>query len=412
MDKIGCGLKLILIWVLTLMFAILAAGSAYGVGDYGNYFNTTIEIENAEGDIPHIIAGEIADLNITIKNIGDTDIEDMDVILLPTLTVITPLTSIRTLSELDEGESANLTFKICANDLEGTGAYPVSFSISYEDEFGRKEEKTLSVGVFIEKPESQGPPELRVTNVTLNPDILEPGEDLKLNISIKNVGDSEASNISVFLDTSSVPFAKIGYTRIYLEKLGVEEEKDIGFILASDKNALPSTYSIPLTITYYDYNEESPQQEQVFNELIGVETKGKAKLNIYNITTFPLEVKESEDFDLTFYIENIGSGSAQYCHVIVDFMGGEVIKDKEIGQIRPNEYKSVGFYFLNFNKTGTLPYKIMVSYEDDRGEHGFSKNMTLTVQEKEIENIPILVAIGVVLVVFIIIMLSKTKKGK
>lgn len=390
------------------MFSILAIGSVRG--DYGGYSNTTIEIENAEGDITYVTAGEITDLNITIKNIGDTDIEGIDVILLPTLKVVTPLTSIRTMSELDEGESKNLTFKICANDLEGIGAYPVSFRISYEDELERKEEKTLSIGVFIERPESPCPPELRVTNVTLNPGILEPGEDLKLNISIKNVGDSEASNISVFLDTSKVPFAEIGYTKIYIEKLGVEEEKDMGFILASDKNVLSSTYNIPLIITYYDYNEISPQQEQVFNELIGVETKSKARLNIYSITTFPLEIKENEDFDLTFYIENIGSGSAQYCHVIVDFMDGEVIKDKEIGQIRSNEYKSVGFYMLNFNETGTLPYKIMISYEDDRGEHCFSKNMTLTVQEKELENIPILVAIGVVLVVFVIIMLSKIKK--
>ena len=408
MDRLGCGLKLIFICFLILMFSILAIGSVRG--DYGGYSNTTIEIENAEGDITYVTAGEITDLNITIKNIGDTDIEGIDVILLPTLKVVTPLTSIRTMSELDEGESKNLTFKICANDLEGIGAYPVSFRISYEDELERKEEKTLSIGVFIERPESPCPPELRVTNVTLNPGILEPGEDLKLNISIKNVGDSEASNISVFLDTSKVPFAEIGYTKIYIEKLGVEEEKDMGFILASDKNVLSSTYNIPLIITYYDYNEISPQQEQVFNELIGVETKSKARLNIYSITTFPLEIKENEDFDLTFYIENIGSGSAQYCHVIVDFMDGEVIKDKEIGQIRSNEYKSVGFYMLNFNETGTLPYKIMISYEDDRGEHCFSKNMTLTVQEKELENIPILVAIGVVLVVFVIIMLSKIKK--
>ena len=398
---------IIKILVISLMLSILV-GSAHG--DYGDYLNTTIEIENAEGSITYVTAGEIIDLNITIKNIGDTDIESIDVTLLPTR-VIAPLTSIRTLSKLDEGESENLTFKICANDLEGTGAFPVSFRISYEDELERKEEKTLSVGIFIEKTESPGPPELRVTNVTLNPGILEPGEDLKLNISIKNVGDSEASNISVFLDTLRTPFAKIGYTRIYLERLSTGEEKNIEFTLASDRNALPKPYSIPLTI---QYNKNGIQQE--FEELIGIETKGKAKLSMFNITTYPANVKEDEDFDLMFDIENIGTGSARYCHVIVDFMNGGIIEDKYIGHIRSYAVKSVRFT-LNVEKYGTLPYEVMIGYEDDRGECGISKNLTLAVEEnpsfmEREENIIIFAAIIVVLVVFILIMLSKMKKQK
>jgi hypothetical protein len=124
-----------------------------------------------------------------------------------------------------------------------TGACVSSLYLSYTDESGGKASDNVSVGLNI----NDAGVDFKVTNVSYDP--TGPGEDTNLRIRFKNVGSSEADDVTIYLNITA-PFAPIGSSEIYIPSVGAGAEAEADFNLAVGWTADTTSYAIPVTMTY------------------------------------------------------------------------------------------------------------------------------------------------------------------
>lgn len=114
--------------------------------------------------------------------------------------------------------------------------------------------------------------QVAVSSFTLQPQTVVPGEETNIGITLENVGTVDVENVIVTLDLSNVPFVPVDSSNEkIIDKIDDGREERVTFRVKTLSTAEPSTYKVPVVVSYAGASKTS---------LISIEVTAKAHLDL------------------------------------------------------------------------------------------------------------------------------------
>jgi hypothetical protein len=256
--------------------------------------------------------------------------------------------------------------------LARSGEYELTFKIASMQ--GRTVGSITNIRIYIE-----GDPDLVLKNSSISPQVITPGDEFIFNTDLTSVGTGNSKNIRVSLELDQLPqIIPLDDSSRFIRELDAQESETVSFRLKVASDSEPTSYNIPVIITGTD---ETQNYSVTSTEVIGLDVQGKAKLTIANIKTDPLLGSVNEEMTLTIRIENAGEGDAKSVKVAIADLPFPGIKEAFLGKVEADD-DSPAVFTLIPDKGGEFTYSLVITYEDDFGEHTSSEELNLMVNSK------------------------------
>ena len=220
----------------------------YGTGDVQRTAYYEVEVivtgEHAEPrissvstDPKYIYAGDTVDLDLVIRNYGDSIAKSVEVYLEHDFKGITG----STVGALAANDTQIASFKFKANN---SGTFKIPVIIEYEDDYGvQKDEYGIQITVLDKKGS------LNLASVKVDPVLPYTDDTVELTMRIENSGDRTINSIRVYADH---PFQ--GLKESFIGTLDPDEDGPAVITFVADQSG---EFEIPVTITYIDdFGEE------------------------------------------------------------------------------------------------------------------------------------------------------------
>jgi hypothetical protein len=286
--------------------------------------------------------------------------------------------------ELGPGQTVNLTFLIEAPKMDGI-YFPV-----LRVRVRNAESLIYPIPVNVNVPLAR----LRTPVLTVvQPPIasIRPGEPHDLLLTLANVGEGAAEDISIRISEQDPAIAPGSTGSFHIPVLDVGESTGVSVSLFTDKEAPEGIHELPLAIEYSLVDGSRAHQ----SESIGVNIRGQSALVIRSVDTDPVRVSEGDQFDLIVRLENTGTGEAQAIRATID-LPLQGTREAYIGTIQEgNDAPAV--FILTANRSGEFTYPFRVSYQDDWGTRTEEHTLQLVVLPSD--RLTVLVAVVIVLAV-------------
>ncbi|MFA5173841.1 MAG: CARDB domain-containing protein [Candidatus Pacearchaeota archaeon] len=270
---------------------------------------------------------------------------------------------------------------------------------------------------------------LTISDVTINPDEIEPGKTSKISLTLENEGDNDLTDVSVnlILDSTqlgtqtgitqfSLPFAPVSSSEYGIDEIKEGDDETAKFEISALSNAASGTYKIPVVISY---REEDVVKTK--SSLISLSINSKPILGISSDTGLllkgqenPINIKVTNkgladvkfleiDLGTSTYYSIIGSGSSY------------------IGDVDSDDFDSAEFSIL-FKETAPslISMPVTIKYRDAlNNQYTENTNLQLRVYTNEeaiqaglIKKSNTFLYIGVVLVLIVIYLIYRRIKKR
>jgi hypothetical protein len=187
------------------------------------------------------------------------------------------------------------------------------------------------------------------------------GSSSNISFTIKNLSGRDARDIFITLSDSENEDIKILNVKTkYLESLKANELTNVEFSIIVDKYATNKTYTLPINISYKDYEGEYAIQRHVGFEVID---NPELLLTIQRLgTNFTLNSKTKESIDLEIY--NVGNVDAEavYVEITSDAIEREV--RYFLGTIEKDNYDNIELRFDTKDVYGKHTFNIKIIYKN------------------------------------------------
>ncbi len=270
------------------------------------------------------------------------------------------------LGDIPRGGSFTFELPLATSSGTPVGLYSVPVTLTYNDELGAEQNATLSITpVYVASSE----PKLVVSVDTGR---VEPGEKFDVKITLRNVGTSDANRITLAL-AISLPFIPIESGNLYIEKLGVGEEKTLSVKMTSDSSTESKTYLIPLSASYSD----DSNTHYNISDYVGIDLKGRAKLSISRVKTSPEDLVQGARASLEIRIENYGNGEAKNVRAVLTIDGDSY--ETIVGKIAAGDRANANFPLERVPSEGKVNVSMRTVFEDSEGWKETTENFQLVV---------------------------------
>lgn len=193
------------------------------------------------------------------------------------------------------------------------------------------------------------------------PDSVTPGDTFNATVTLENTGQLAASNLIISINSSTPSITPKTPSTYHIERLGQGERQTIAMDFSTDKNAPLGLRPVNLAIEYQE-PDGSPRRQI---ETLGVNIRGKAQVDISQITTDPARIQKGDQFTLIIRIENTGTDDARSVNAKIEIpLPGT--KEAFVGKIEPGNDAPAPFN-LQADRSGEIPYTLTIQYEDDYG---------------------------------------------
>jgi hypothetical protein len=266
---------------------------------------------------------------------------------------------------------------------------------------------------------------LSLEDITVDPEVAAPGENLKATLTIRNLADSFLKDISVKLDLSSttLPFAPIqSATEKRVRQLDSGASAELSYNMIVEPDAEPGVYKIPLTITFSDNLGNSYEKDDLFGVVVGAIPDISYYIDSTTIST------PNSKGTVSIKFVNKGLGNIKFLNVIMKESDSySIISPKEvyIGNIDSDDYETADFQlFVDSKAPKELKLQLEVAYKDannrDYTENASvilklykkSEAVSLGIKEKN-NSVGIIISILVVVIgVIAYIMVRRARKKK
>lgn len=284
------------------------------------YITKIISPENLQ-----IAPGETALLNITLKNLrpnfalylkASLDPDDATPIdaLGPATIWVTKKAkqaqeSQQYFGAVLQGEEVGIAFKIYAKPDAEEKVYQVPLVLTWKNEKLQDVTQTICVGILI-----KGKPNLQIAGVETDPVEIRAGDNnVKLKITIQNIGEAEAKNVKakLLLDEIKTKTFKPSYSKsdqAFIGKLSKDQTQEATFYIDINQTAKPGKYKLPIEITYEENNNNNSYKTIKTIELL---VEPKPYFTITKTKTKPEKAYPGNDVILYLTIKNIGHEKAE-----------------------------------------------------------------------------------------------------
>jgi hypothetical protein len=146
--------------------------------------------------------------------------------------------------------------------------------------------------------------------VNISPQVIEPGKTILLNITLKNIATSIATNMNATLDPGDIsPIDPVGIRKKRIDGVKVQNENfQLSILVHVDQNVSEGVYDVPLELYWEDHIRRHWGQTLK----MGIEIKGNANIRVAKISTNPVEFRsDTEKNKVTITIENAGKTVAK-----------------------------------------------------------------------------------------------------
>ncbi|MCX9084780.1 MAG: COG1361 S-layer family protein [Candidatus Methanoperedens sp.] len=250
-----------------------------------------------------------------------------------------------------------------------SGIYEVKFEAHWiSNDQQRETDRTFNVLV-------RGVPQLAISNITINPELISPQDTFNITFSISNEGTGIAREVQVSAATSGLPFVPIGADTKIIKNLDPGESIPLNYRLLVKDKTLISSYSIPIKMEYKDENGKNTSSAS----FVGVKVLGDAELSIGNIKNEPQNPVKGDLVTITMRLENSGNGDAKSVKVNLD-IPFEGTKTAFLGKIKPDD-DAPGVFTFYATQSGDIPYNASIEFEDDLGRHTVKEELALNVRD-------------------------------
>ncbi|USS41209.1 COG1361 S-layer family protein [Thermococcus aggregans] len=382
----------------------------------------TFEIENVEK--PEVVhPGEDFEITVDLRNVGLEPAKEILVDLSPSLEfqkgaiLIDNATKQHFTYTINTNRVMRYTFRLHVSEDASTGSYPLRLKVSYYSGDSKDQrEQTFDFSIQVVRRNQAF---VEIESVEMDPKAIEPGDEFVLRVKVKNVGDETAKAFSFRIEPSEVnapgevtkvdlsalqnlpvqgsqslsenlqlvlnqlmeqlareninAFLPIGEDNTkYLSKLGPGEERVLEFHLKASERLENGVYPLKVSLEYLS----TPNDDKLTDErLIGVPVLGREHIIISKVSTSPSRVLSgTNNVEINFEIENIGTGSARY--VILKPMPEDPFELSEtseqiinIGTLRQGDSAKATFK-VNVKEDargGTYEIPVKIEYKDASG---------------------------------------------
>jgi len=201
-----------------------------------------------------------------------------------------------------------------------------------------------------------------ITVEKIDPQPVEPGRDVAIDITLNNRLTSGTGDFSVHLDAEFPIVLKTSSEDLSKVNLCADCKKRNTYFLSVSPTAVSGTYPI--------YVRLSSPGESTARQKIDIRVQGKPSI-IFSTDSIVNKITPNSQFPIALDIENMGSGQARQLQIKPDsktfiVLGGSV---KTIDSIDPLQTKQVTFDFISSSDLDATSYSIpfKISYLDEQG---------------------------------------------
>lgn len=344
--------------VCTLSASTLPSTSAQVYTAPGNV-NFRVTLINQDPD--PVEPGGFVDVRFKIENIGTKRAENpsFEIITTAPLSVL-PSEANKTTGSIGGFQTGDdaviIKYRLSVDSKANKGTGKVTLKYRYDNSSPVTETSPFDISI------SSSNAIVLIKDVSINPELINPGKSFEVNTVIKNTADSYVKNVRVSLDLSSAstPFAPINSTNEKaIEVLDSQESANINFILAAEPSAAANLYKLPIEITYFDSDGVNYSTSYVTGILVGDSPKidvifldtticeagkeGTVKFKIYN----------KENINVKF-LEATIRNSSDY-----KIIGPEKIY---VGKLDSDDYEEVEYTIQLSKNPESIP--LLLSFKD------------------------------------------------
>lgn len=337
--------------VLVMMLVLAPAASALGA----------VDVTFLNQDPDPVEPGEYTELRFRVENVGNFDIDDLEIELEPEfpfefdsyddrVKVIPRLTT-----ELEGKKAVTLKFRTRINENALTGDEEIRILVKFKDGSEKIEEEFISI--------QSRDILLQVENVNLNPDRPIPGQEANVEITVRNLEAVAAEDVTVKLGLQSdSQVAVIGTTNEkFLEELKGGESYTFNYSLLVGANAESRIYQIPVLIDYDDKFGNSYN----FSSSFGCAVEAPPEY-IVNIEKSDLVLPNTKG-SVVLSVSNIGASDINYVSMEIEPSENlEVLSNRLVylGNLESDDYETAEFDFYVNDETGNIPFNAVLKFKD------------------------------------------------
>lgn len=343
-----------------------------------------IEVTSMSNPTAAYEVGQQIPIKLTLKNTGLAAASNIKVTAATDAAIVPSSANIKQVRSLAAGESTEVSFSFMAGASSKTQNYTIGFTVEYEtgvtSTAGAREKESFVqyTGVNIDNPDnkeqtsSRSIPKIIVSKYSVTPETVAAGKEFDLNISFQNTHSKKTiSNIRVSFAVNGTETEKGNvFTPVessnmfYIEQMEPKEVSEHKLRLFTVQDAKPKNYVITIRFEYED-EEGTPYDSTVE---VGVNVKQETKLDIGDIS-LPQSMSMGDMFGISFIVHNTGKVTLSNLKVKIEGEGFDTAGTEYIfGNFTSGSHD---YYdaMLSARMPGTQTGRIVISFDDDMGEH-------------------------------------------
>jgi hypothetical protein len=217
---------------LFILLVLLGVSSTYA-----------ITIDSVSTTPSEIAPGEVSNINFEIENNGETDIQDISIILDLTSSPFAPYLSSTefNIDELKDGKTKSASFEVKALNNADSGIYKIPLKITYTENGQTKERSSLISLSINSEPIISG---------NIEEGLLLNGKENSISVKIINKGLSSIKFLEVEIDKSSY-YTILSPENVYIGDLDSNDFDSADFKIYFKENS-PTNIKIPIVLKYKD----------------------------------------------------------------------------------------------------------------------------------------------------------------
>jgi len=283
-----------------------------------------------------LTAGDENEVSVSVKNIGKTSAFDIEAALAVPSTVSGISIVKESYTRFDVIHYEGIVWMHPVLYVESScplGAYSLTLELEYTDESDAKYVDNVQIGVAVDAVEPTERTRIAIQNFQITPSKVFPGDELTVQMELKNRG-ANAYDIQVQLSIDSQsPFVSLNPTLVFVGDLKSNQTAKVVYNLSISGDADAGLYGLQLITSYYDVDD----QPDSLTEAISISVHSIVDFRLLDIQPSAVTAEPGETMTIEADLLLLGTET-------VDFVEVEIVENRSVAPFLtvPESYEYIG----------------------------------------------------------------------